>query len=576
MADPTISYNADIQGQVYIKGVDIYRDLPSQISVIASDKSPVTYTGDLTGYINMGKEVQEDGFYNFDGRINVASTLYNYNLLPGSVDINKEDVETSFDVNTFLEGKRFDGFLYSYMNYVKQDHITDIPGQINVIYSYQTDLDGSAYILEDQYRHSILTTLFVPEFVVENLPELDATVDLPKRPSDADIYGAMAFEPKKYEDAQATVNGTVWIPKWKSSSDMPSRMWVPWYGLVYSINSTMQVEYGLNYYLNSQIDVTNDQIYDINGNTNLLYSVYENNELECTADLPPFKYNDVEGNVALDPTYTFHDFGAILQVVPPFDTDLECSMYVTSDYTRKTCDIESFVKIGKEESTDILSSIQVDPALQQPYDLLSSIFVSNDLSPARVGIFVDPLWKYEPFILKNTISTFLDRIYSKSFITLIYSGSPRANWDIKHFANIYRIPPYRSIEVPFDFLPGNSMMNRDQMIRFINMLFRFNPNDEYKTVDKIFLFSDNPYTHNASYLGPLLALSERYDIPITIINSQGEFSGVDCTGYMHRPIGPNACHPHHPYPPCGIPGHHQWQMNPDSKHRNIFDDNEIV
>lgn len=576
LADPAIEYNADIQGQVYIKSIDVYRDLPCKISVIASDKSPITYTGDLTGYIIMGKIEREDGFYNFDGRINVESTIYGRNILPGSVDIDKEYTETSFDAITSLPGTHFESTLYSYVNYIKQDKNIDIPSQINVIYSYNKDLEGSLYILETQYNHSLLTTLFVPEFPVDNLPDIDSTVNLPKRPVENDIYAAMAFEPRTYNNKDATINGTVWIPKWKSSNDIPSRMWVPWYGLEYTINSTIQVEYGLNYYLNSKIDVTNDQIYDIDGTTTLSLSTYENNELEGTVELPPFQYKDIEGNVTLDPTYTFHELAGIIQVVPPFDTDLECSMYVTSDYTRKSCDITSFVKIGKEESTDIISSIQVNPAAQQPYDLLSSVFVSNELSPTRVGIFVDPLWKYEPFILKNTISTFLDRIYSKSFITLVYSGSPRANWDIKHFANIYRIPPYRSIEVPFDFLPGNPMMNRDQMIRYINMLFRFGPNDEYRTVDKIFLFSDNPYTHNASYLGPLLALSERYNIPVTIINSQGEFSGVDPTGYINRPIGPNACHPHRPYPPCGVPGHHQWQMNPDSKHRNIFDDDEIV
>lgn len=573
-----VHYTGDIEGYLFLNGLKVFKDLRSQINVLASESPPITYTGDITGYAGVNKEEPEEGFYNLDSKIDVVSSIYSQDVLPGNVSITSQTIIQDLDISTDLNESNYTGDLYGYLDYKKGTHESSILSQINVILGYSADLDGSLYILDQHFKKSLMSTMYVPAFEMDNLPEISGSTVLPKIPIEGEesgIYGAMSFTEAEYNDPdKAYINGAVWIPKSRHISELHSKIKIPWYGLIYSIDSQIESVYGLNYYINSRIDVNNDQIYDIYGDTSLDISSYEN-ILEGQAELPPFVYNDIDGTTTLDKTITFHEFGSMIRVVPPYDKDLECSMFVETEFTNLKRDIDSMLRIGNESNSDLLSSIQVDAAMQAPYEILSSVFVSNELAPSRVGIFVDPLWNYEPFVLKNAISTFLDRIYSKSYITLLYAGSPRANWDIKHFANIYRIPPDRSIEIPFDFIPGNPMMNRDQMIRFIHSLFRFNPNDEYKTVDKIFLFSDNPYTHNASYLAPLLSLAERYDVPITIINSRGEISGVDSLGFVHQPACP---HPNEPYPHNHHHHHHPhgWQQNPMSKHRNIFDDSDIV
>lgn len=572
-----VTYVGHLDSSLFLDGPKVFTQFDSRINVRAADDPPVEYVSHLTGYMDIKKEIPEDGLFNLDSKINVTTSIFNQDVLDGDIDFPPlyKTIDVTGNITDLLNKKnQYD--LYGALKYEKAWGNYEFLSSISVIYAYTHDIDGSAYILDQQAKKSIISTMYVPDFDLPDPPEIDGKVNLPKRELENDLksgfVGAISFESVTYDDPKTVVNGSVWIPKLRHLTDMPSKVKVPWYEMIYSLNSTMDVKYGLNYYINSSIDVSNDQIYDINGSTSLDISYYKNdNVLDGTLELPPYKYEDITGTLTLDKTITRHEMGGIIKVVPPHNVDLDSSMFVESDYVEQNTDIPSILRIGTESPFDVFSSVQVNAAGTKSHDVLSSIFVTNELAPSRIGIFVDPIWRYEPFVLKNVISTFLDRVYTKNQLTIIYGGSPRANWDIKQFANIYRVAPNKAIELPFDFMPGNPVLNRDQMIRFIAGLFKFDPDEENKRVDKIFLFSDNPYAHNASYLSPLLALSERYEIPLVIINSKGEFSGTDPTGYTVNMHGP---HPHGPHPHHG-PDHH-WHHNPGSKHRNIFDDSEIV
>jgi hypothetical protein len=108
------------------------------------------------------------------------------------------------------------------------------------------------------------------------------------------------------------------------------------------------------------------------------------------------------------------------------------------------------------------------------------------------------------------------------------------------------------------------------MYRFINELFHFTPKDRIRSVDKVFVFSNNTYTHNSTYLSPLYKVCADYHIPITVITSKGEFTGTDPsspTRFIARnPIDPNIPMDRQPH----------WVYGAGTKHRDIFDDHPIV
>lgn len=195
--------------------------------------------------------------------------------------------------------------------------------------------------------------------------------------------------------------------------------------------------------------------------------------------------------------------------------------------------------------------------------------VDNTKYAGNVGIFVDPLWSYDVFVLKNAVSTFLDRLINKERITLVFGGSPRANWDIRKFASVYRLEPDQVREIPFSYYPGNPMYNRNQMEVFTRALFTFSEDDTLKRVNKVFIFSNNPYTHSSTYLGPLIDACDRYRIPLAVITDKGDVQGSDPASGRYisrRQVDPNYPMEHQPH----------WMWGNGTKHRDIFDDHAIV
>ena len=270
---------------------------------------------------------------------------------------------------------------------------------------------------------------------------------------------------------------------------------------------------------------------------------------------------------------TRRDIESSINIINGYILDIDSSINIFQNKYRVYKDLPSFIEVSSDHSSiniDLLSQVSINGLPEVNTDNISSLEVTDNLPECRIGIFTDPIWNYEPFTLKNSVSTLLDRYFLDYKITLIYSGSPRANWDIKHFAGVYRIPPHRSIEVPFNWVPANPLLNKDSMIRFIRVLFEYDrKNNKMVKIDKVIIFSNNPYAHNSTYINPLIRACTDHNIPFTVITSKGDILGSDpASGRLitRQTLDPNMPIDQQPH----------WGIGMGSKHRDVFDDHKII
>lgn len=604
MPSKVIKYISDITGNVRLKKLMSYYSIPSFINVDTTGEEVVEYQGFITGLAEVELEPIEP--YEFYSSISIPGVRVDYNVyLSGRVSI-KDEVLNPFDLKSQLYVPRIrwtdfiDGFIklesYYYndyrsgilgkvglrpniydnnhliqgkFEYVAQDLTTDIVSSIYVIHPYDNkELISGIANLDPIYHNTDISSLLKVDSLLES-HEIDGLVQTVKLKHTTDALDG-EFDYKKSDYNKDLLEGNVIIHQWNQKYEILSSLLIPHYDYIYSIMSQLKVVPGWIHDIDSFLKVVERFKVDLlRAAIRLDFSIHKSdNLLTINATLPPFEYMHLNGQVNLNKIGTRKDLDSSLVVVNGLNHDINSTLEVETLYEQLSTDIPSMLNVGESMYIDFDSVLEVDSSYMFHRDINSSINVRNYDYAGRIGIFVDPLWKYEPYVLKNAVSTFLDRLYEKHKITLVYGGSPRANWDIHKFGDIYGINPSQLIEVPFSFVPGNNIINVDQMNRYIRALFEFD-NNSYDFINKVFVFSDSPYAHNTTYLAPLFKMCEVYHIPMAVITSKGDVVGTDpSTGKygtqrqidLHYPLT------HQPH----------WVYGEGSKHRDVFDDGRIV
>ena len=598
-----VKYVSDITGRANLKKVQSYYSIPSLINVDTTGEEVVEYQGFITGLAEIEYEPIEP--YEFYSSLDVPGVRVDYGVfLSGRVSI-KDEVFNPFDLNSqlyvpkirwidFVDGfVKLESYYYNdyrsgirgkvglrpniydnYMmqgkfEYVPQDLTTDIISSIYVIYPYDNkELMSGVVKIDPIYTNTDIYSLLKVDSLLES-HEIDGSVQTVKTTHTTDVLDG-GFDYRESGYSEDLLEGNVIIHQWNQKYEILSSLLIPRYDYIYSILSQLTIAPGVNYDMDSFLKVVDRFKADLlRTAVRLDFGIYRNDDLlTISAVLPPFEYMHLNGMVNLNKVGTRKDLDSSLIVVNGLNKDINSTLEVETPYQQYSTDIPSSLNVGELVYIDFDSVLEVDSSHAFYRDINSSVNVRNYDYAGRIGIFVDPLWKYEPYVLKNAVSTFLDRLYEKHKITLVYGGSPRANWDIHKFGDIYGVNPSQLIEVPYSFVPGNNILNVDQMNRYVRALFSFN-NDSCAFINKVFVFSDSPYAHNTTYLAPLFKMCEAYHIPMAVITSKGDVVGTDpSTGKYGTQRQINLHYPltHQPH----------WVYGEGSKHRDVFDDGGIV
>ena len=537
MDNELIEYISIINSNVNIESINNYKDITCSINV-EEYIEPVEYIAIINSYLyNPNNSFR----YNLDSNLNIDKNyIYDEGLL--------DDIESKLNI---LEFKAIYGFISTLdLNYLKYE--LDLNSSFN--YSkeiYNMDLDCNV-IFKAFYDEDILdsscnidlekTELYLDsDLQVNNLlgyKDLNTTLNLMRIPSFKNlIYGNLKYEKDSYE---YLLDGDLELAEFMYSVYIQSRIKVIRKQYYYSVFSRIKVVDGVNKDIKCSITVFNDQIYDIFSDVDMLpisglYDIMN----DCSLYMQDYIISDIDCNFILDHTWTRKDIPIYMYVVHGIDKEIECSFDVFNPSYKYSLDIPcSFISSMNIMYEDISSSISVKSVNWINKDIISRICISNRLAPAKIGIVVDPLWKYEPFIIQATLVTFFDRITTKNELSIVYGGNPRSDWDIEHYAKVFGIDKDHMLKSPIIYDPRDRNKIKNSVFCYINNLFNFNPdNNNYcNKVDRVFIF-----TNKAEYstsIQPIINICKQNKIPCLAINSQGDY--FELVKWWED----NPCHPH--------------------------------
>ena len=490
---------------------------------------PLIYQGFITGFMDIPKE------------------LHKTNLLDSTVNIDGIDVYKDFlcsfstrlmeyrnEINSFVHLIRPDDSSYDLLTatmeyFDREESIVDIDCSIIVPEQILVEFDGSTSIEKEYNSFNLLNGNAIVDNDSMAVNIVDGTVYVfPDPINDIIIDGDFRYEK---EESITDLDSFVYLETSLSRVEIPCQIKVKACKFIYSLYSYAKVVPGVNIDIYCNLRVFNDKIWDIQANLDIGYDRLDYDLFpQVDLDLMPYQVHDIEATVDIDRVDTRREFVMCAFIVDPINIDIDCTMEVFTPYYNLLQDIPCSLNVGNPEYVDVLDiSMTVEGALTVNNELECRLEVLNELMPARVGIFVDPLWEYDPYVVKSSIVTFLDRISTKNTLKVIYGGNTRANWDIQHFCDIFGVERHNQLEARMDYCPNNPMINQTSMHRFIEAMCQFTPKEyeEHPYIDKVFIFTNMPHTHRHTMLIPLLEFCYMYKIPLTCITSSGEF--IDTT-----------------------------------------------
>lgn len=566
--------------------------------IINSDGT-ITYIGDLSSTVIMEKEAIGKNFgatmkvvYPFYGKQYIApisgsliieNTEYQ-NDIPSSLDIERNYID--LDIPSSITVKRqdyvFDGILGS-LNYQKgiyshnipsdltyeQEELTkDIQSSIVVPAVSENTITSSCVMSYEDVSTDILNCkMVVHDYCVTS--SISTSVFVKAEDYETRIPGSLYYERGRnnYE-----FDASIKVPLSSSVTVFPCQMKVRDRRSIYSLFSKMNVAYGYNKELDSTMKVISSRTDNdiIRGVVSTEKEQFATNVLSGILDTPNFELDYIPSTVDILKAGTYHDILYCSMDVRQYaEAEMNCSMNVLTRFMPTEYDIlAASMIVGNEFTQSISGSCVFIPNTTIDKDILScSIEVVNPAMPARLGIYVDPIWKVNPFILKSVLATFFSRLYRRMDVSIVYGGNPRSDWDIHKMGHAFGFLDSKMMKVPIEYIPGNPPANADYTIRFIRALSTFGKDETRKEISKVIIFSDIPYARHSSNLAPLFDFCENYDIPCVCITSKGEFIERSSTAERLSPDMHSI--DRYKFTPEYTGGAH-------TKHRDVYDDRPIV
>lgn len=340
--------------------------------------------------------------------------------------------------------------------------------------------------------------------------ELDNTVKIEKINTNSDIDCVTKYEIDKTIndiDCKITLFKYIHDVSWNNVIKVPS------FRGFYTIPCEIKVVNGKDYCFNACMKVINNAISDLDCSTKIEKKTNES-DIDFSVKLVPSINEDILNSVSLKKINTRREIDCSVNSIGSIATEFISSIIVEPPKIVPKELNEEFkcnMITGYSETYDIEANMEVVVPTKLNVDLDFTLTV---LPKARIGILVDPLWDYEPFVLKSSLLTLFDKYFQKVSLSIVYGGNKRSDWDIEHLGYIYK---YHLIKVPVCLNKLKRQETMESIQHFIHHLFE-------DKVDKIFIFMNDFTFARSSVFKPLIDLCiMNKNIPLTLINSAGEY-----------------------------------------------------
>ena len=373
------------------------------------------------------------------------------------------------------------------------------------------ELDNTVKIEKDKFednKASIDNKVFLKYDRIKT--ELDNTVKIEKDNTHSDIDCTTKYEIDKSTndiDCKITLFNYIHEISWNNVIKVPS------FRGFYTIPCEIKVVNGKEYCFDACMKVINNAISDLDCITKIEKEINES-DIDSSVKLVPSINKDILNSVSLKKINTKREIDCSVNSIGSIATEFISSIIVEPPKIVPIELNEEFscnMITGYSETYDIESTMEVVIPTQLNIDLDFTLTV---LPKARIGILVDPLWDYEPFVLKSSLLTLFDKYFQKVSLSIVYGGNKRSDWDIEHLGYVYK---YHLIKVPIYINKLKKQETMESIQHFIHHLFE-------DKVDKIFIFMNDFTFARSSVFKPLIDLCiMNKNVPLTLINSAGEY-----------------------------------------------------
>lgn len=536
----SITFTGDISGSMTLLSDQLYQNILDGKIKVENPYNPITYIGDINSTVNL-EATELDPTMTTQvilGTTNIEKDIFTDELLSGEITIDK---------NTF------DRVIHGLTNIENETLDISLDGEVELTYS-------------DQYKKHLSGNLLVESDKSEK--DLNGHLWVVNDKEDKEILsGELEYEEGTYTH---DIDCDVTLTLFNSWVDLASHVRVPCGRYIYSIFSKMRVVPGYNMDLISSINVTDDGHYDIiRGNLNIDKEDHNTDVLDGEVELEKYETTTIDGSVSINRVDTRFDLFSELYAAEGKTIDIHSFMNVEpTPYRYGYVDILSHINAGFESINDLFTGTLV---AYQPERISVDIDCSVEVKPSkenliRIGIFVDPLWKMEPYVLKGALTTLFDPIYHKERVKVVYGGNARALYMIKHFCEVYHV--LHSIPLKVDYTQ-NPIVNMHMVHGYTRALLDI-PDKEHEYLDRVFIFANTSGQHGGSMLHPLLHHLSELNIETYVIDSSGNYLGLDTRNSTLIPLGTAPTSTYHYNPLHHIP------VGMATKHRMIFDKNPVV
>lgn len=335
------------------------------------------------------------------------------------------------------------------------------------------------------------------------------------------LHGKVGLEVE--DEKLDLLTGKLTIAGYYSAADFPCRISVRKRELVHSIMSRIDVPPMRKVEIPCTIEVDGANCANqviLQGKVDLLKEDVTVDLASGKVTLLPTAYVDIDCHAKMDPVYTRREFVASVNAVQTSELELPATVAVTppADYWYHQEILYCRMAVGERATKAIPSTIDV-----QGQKRIYSTFPRPPKKPkARIAIVVSPTWRYEAFVFKSSLVTFLDRYYRKLDLEIVFGGSPRSDFDIFNLAANYRIRRENLINVPIEV----DFKNRDRMDASINRFIRcmaFDCNGHDAPISRVFIFMNQPSWYYSDPVGKVAQFCKDKGIPCVAIDSGGEY-----------------------------------------------------
>lgn len=446
--------------------------------------------------------IDDDCRIEVDGRTKIEYSFYKNNMLKGRVKYTRDRTNRDINGHIFyipkvekeIKGKasireeRLDRVIRGKIKYEQGVRQVDIDGHalvegIDVTNEFSGSLTYEGNGILEHYLDGKL--LYERE---EGKYDLNSKLTINKEVSYSNIMGNITYE--KGEEDITLLNGKCRVYEYYRAKDIPCRVLVKRRCLCQCLMARLEVPPSSKVNIPCTIMVDDHNYFGEIKMEGTITIEKENMDVDLMSGscvLLPTIHADIDCTTSIESVYTRREFNASVNVATSNNKDFDATIKVKESPLQWFWSeiLYSTIIVGTPKSLLIDSSIEVKGEKKED----KTVPNPHPLPKARVAFLVSPIWSYEPFVLKSSIVTLLDRYYRKVDLDIVYGGQYRSDFDIYNLAKNYKIKDNNLFQVPVKYDYANMAITYQSLDRFI---YHMSERQNGYPLNRVFVYLNNP------------------------------------------------------------------------------------